>query len=183
MASTPPAGSPVVPSQPSTAGGDQIDFGYFARMVVELHAQPTAARTIDRIAEYARSALDCDEAGILRVHSRRRIETAAATVPRVGQAHSLQLALDEGPCLDAIGTPRAYMVGDARESKEYPRWGPAIADLGIASVLSLPLQTKARRYGALNLYSEQRDALDERDLEVAPIFARHASVALAAADE
>lgn len=157
------------------------DLDFFAHMAMELHAEPTSERTLDRIADYACSALACDGAGILLVHSRRRIETAAATSADVGRAHDLQLEFDEGPCLDAIEDPGIYHAGDVRVDPAYRRWGPAIAELGYRSVLSLPLQTRKRRYGSLNFYAQTIDGFDEHDVEVASIFTRHAAVALAAA--
>lgn len=160
-----------------------IDLEFFSRMAVELHEEPTAELTMGRIAEYACSAVACDDAGILVVHSRRRIETVAATSQRVGRAHDLQLAFDEGPCLDAIDEPDVYETGEVGADPRYRRWGAAVADLGIRSALSVPLSTRSRQYGSLNLYADDRDRFDERDLEVSAIFARHAAVALAAAQE
>ena len=91
------------------------DDDYFADMALELHAEPTPERTIDRIAEYARAGMRCDDAGILLVHSRHRIETAASTSDRAEQAHHLQTELDEGPCLDALldGEPH-YLILDTK---------------------------------------------------------------------
>ena len=74
-----------------------------------------------------------------------------------------------------LGTCPADVAVDPR----WPKWGPAVAELGLRSVLSLRLETKARRYGSLNLYAEQVGAFDDDDLAVATIFVRHASVALA----
>lgn len=158
-----------------------IDPDFFARMAIELQDEPNAAQTVGLIAEYACSAMACDDAGILIVHSRRKIETAAATSSRVGRLHDLQITLDEGPCLDSIEDPKMFLSCDLAADPKYPRWGEAAADLGVQSALSVPLQTKSRRYGSLNLYAEPLDGFDERDLEVASIFGRHAAVALASA--
>lgn len=157
------------------------DLDFFAQMAVDLHAEASTEHTVERVAAFACSALRCDDAGILLVHSRRKIETAAATSTPVGRAHDLQLEFDEGPCLDAIENPGVYLTEDVRADPTYRRWGPAVADLGYASVLSLPLQTHERRYGSLNFYAQNTAAFDERDVEVASIFTRHAAVAIAAA--
>jgi GAF domain-containing protein len=152
---------------------------FFAQMALDLHDEPTAERTIERIAEYAKLATSCDEAGIMLVHGRHQIETAAATSQRVGESHSLQIVHDEGPCLDAIEGDAVYIASDVSDDGRWPTWGPAVADLGMRSVLSLRLETRARRYGSLNLYADRLDAFDEDDVAVATIFVRHASVALA----
>lgn len=158
-----------------------IDVDFFARMAVELHDAPSREQTVEQIADYACTALACDDAGIMVVHSRRRIETAAATSSRVGRLHELQITFDEGPCLDAIEDPSLFLSGDVIRDDKYRRWGPAAAKLGICSAMSLPLQTKSQHHGSLNLYAEKTHAFDDHDIEVASIFVRHASVALASA--
>jgi GAF domain-containing protein len=160
---------------------DGTELADFSEMALELHAEPTPERTIERIVEWAQRAASCSDAGIMLVHARHRIETAVATSRRVAEAHDLQVALDEGPCLEAILDARPYLTGDAKTDDRFPKWGPAVAELGYNSVLSVLLATQERRYGSLNLYAEDVDAFDEDDLAVTQIFSRHASVALAAA--
>jgi GAF domain-containing protein len=160
------------------------DHAYFADMALDLHAEPSAERTVDRIAEYAKAAMRCEDAGILMVHSRRRIETVAATSPACERAHDLQVELDEGPCLDALtGDETYYLVGNTATDARWTQWGPAVTELGLRSVLSLRLETRARRYGSLNLYGSQTEMFGPDDLAVASIFARHASIALATSQE
>ncbi|MDQ3155249.1 MAG: GAF and ANTAR domain-containing protein [Actinomycetota bacterium] len=154
---------------------------FFAEMALDLHAEPTAERTVNRIAEYAKIAISCNESGIMLVHARNRIETAAATSKRVGESHNLQIFHDEGPCLDAIEQPGSFLVNNTATDARWPKWGPAVAELGLLSALCIRLETKDRRYGSLNLYADHVDAFDADALAVAEIFARHASVALAAA--
>ena len=168
-----------------SAIGPHDDPAYFADMALDLHEEPTAERTVDRIAEYAKAGMRCDDTGILLVHSRRRIETAAATSERAERAHTLQTELDEGPCLDALtGDESYYLIDDTATDDRWPRWGKIVAsDLGVRSVLSIRLETRARRYGSLNLYGSQPDMFGPDDLAVASIFARHASIALATSQE
>jgi GAF domain-containing protein len=154
---------------------------FFSRMALELHDEPTAERTIERIAEFAMAATDCDDAGIMLVHGRNQIETAAATSSRVAESHNLQIVHDQGPCLDAIEGEAIYLSPEIADDSRWPLWGPAVAELGLHSVLSIRLATRTRRYGSLNLYAERPDAFDEDDVAVGTIFVSHASVALAAA--
>lgn len=152
---------------------------FFSQMALDLHDEPTAERTIERIADYARIATSCDDAGIMLVHARNQIETAAATSQRVGESHNLQIVHDEGPCLDAIEGEAIYQSRDVGNDPRWLKWGPSVAELGIRSVLSVRLETRTRRYGSLNLYADRVDAFDEDDVAVATIFVRHAAVALA----
>ncbi|MGB9011790.1 MAG: GAF and ANTAR domain-containing protein [Aeromicrobium sp.] len=153
---------------------------FFSQMALELHEEPDADATVQRIAEYARIAVGCDDAGIMLVHARKQIETAAATSARVAASHDLQIVHNEGPCLDAIDGDGVYVVPDTATDSRWLKWGPAVQALGLRSAVSVRLETRDRRYGSLNLYSSTVEAFDEDDVAVATIFTRHASVALAA---
>ena len=59
------------------------------------------------------------------------------------------------------------------------KWGPAVAELGLHSVLSIHLFTDHRVLGALNLYYESIVDFSDDEVEVAKVVAAHASVALA----
>lgn len=154
---------------------------FFSQMALDLHDEPTAEGTIERITEFAKIATNCDDAGMLLVHARNQIETASATSQRVAESHNLQIVHNEGPCLDAIEGGPTYLSPDVKADERWPLWGPAVAELGMHSVLSVRLETRQRRYGSLNLYADRLDAFDDDDVAVATIFVRHASVALASA--
>lgn len=152
----------------------------FSELALALHAEQTVERTVRLIAEYARTALSCDDAGVLLVFTRSRIETSACTSEPVALAHDLQVELDEGPCLDALEDPSGlYRIDDLEVESRWPRWGPKVVELGYRSVLSVPLATRERRYGSMNAYASRAHAFDDDDLAVATVLARHASVALA----
>jgi GAF domain-containing protein len=164
----------------ATDQGESVEnSSFFAQMALDLQNEPTTERTIDKIAEYAQRATGCDDAGIVLVHARQQIETAAATSARVDESNHLQLVHAEGPSLDVMGGEPFYICGALDADSRWPNWGPAAATLGYYSVLSMRLETKTRRYGALNLYSASRNAFSDDELAVASIFVQHASVALA----
>jgi GAF domain-containing protein len=150
-------------------------------MALEVQALESPAEAIDRIAHYARVAVDADESGILLVKARGRVETPAATSDKIAKAHSLQAELDEGPCLDAIRGDEPVLVSkDVTTDTRWPVWGTRVAGLGYHSVVSVRLDTSERSYGSLNAYSAGVDAFTSQDVEVMEILAAHASVAIAA---
>jgi len=151
----------------------------FSQMALDLEAERTSGQTVERIVQYARTATGCDEAGILLVHARHRLETAAATGPIVGEAHDLQVHLDEGPCLDAIEGNGTYLVRETGTDERWPSWGPAVAELGVHSALGVHLATRNRLYGSLTFYGRRPGMFTEDDVAVAEAFARHAAVAFA----
>lgn len=155
-----------------------------ADLVLELHSGDDVAETVDRVVEHGRDALPCDGAGVLLIHARGRLETIASTGDDVTQAHLLQVELGEGPCLEAAEDPRTiYRVDDAVVDTQWPRWSPAVAQLGFRSILAIPLVTEKRRYGSLNFYARRPQAFSEDEEDVAMILARHASVAVAASHQ
>jgi len=163
----------------STTGTSSSSHGPdLAEILLALHESTDSEQTVQRVAEFARSAIRCDDAGVLLTHARNRVETAATSVA-VGQAHQLQVELDEGPCLEALEKhDTIYRVVDAATELRWPRWSRAVVELGYRSVVSVPLATKDRCYGSLNVYAERPDAFDDDDVAVTTILARHASVAL-----
>lgn len=169
--------------KPSSNEHDQIDerLGLMDELLA-VHEGADSAETVERVVDFSRSVIGCDDAGVLLVHTRRRIETAAATSSAVARAHDLQVELDEGPCLDALENPSAiYTVDDLSTDPRWPKWSAEVLRLGFRSVVSVPLATTERRYGSLNVYSTRPHAFDDDDIAVTMVVARHASVALGAA--
>jgi GAF domain-containing protein len=150
-------------------------------MALEVQGLESPLEAIDRIAHYARIAVNADDSGIMMVKTRGRFETPAATSDNIAKAHALQAELDEGPCLDAIRSDEPiYVSEDVTTDPRWPVWGTQVAGLGYRSVISVRLATKERRYGSLNAYSAGVDAFSVQDVEVMEILAVHASVAIAA---
>lgn len=158
---------------------DEADF--LSRIALELNAEPTMSSTAELIAEYACLTTAADECGILYSMSRKSWMTSAATSPRVAQIHQLHVTLDEGPCMDSIHKDQTYVCDNAAEDTRWSRWGPAVAELGVLSALSIRLESKDRHLGALNLYAESAGAFGPKDIAIARNFARHASIALSSA--
>jgi GAF domain-containing protein len=155
-----------------------------SNMALELQDAETPEATADTISQYGRLAVDADEAGIMLVHGKGRIETPAATGSVVDTAHQLQAKFNEGPCLDAVkGGDDTYLVTNTAADPRWPKWGPAAADLGYFSVIGASLETHSRRIGSLNIYAHRPDAFTKGEAETVKWLATHASVAMAAASE
>jgi len=150
----------------------------FAELVLDLHATEGVERTVEIVVERARSALLCDEAGVLLVE-RAGISTAAATSPEVRRSDELQNELGEGPCLSSIETGELYVIEDMDHEERWPAWARSTSALGFHSLVSVPLSDKDRRLGSLNLFARRPGAFSQEDVAVANIFARHAGLAVA----
>ncbi|MCW2839189.1 MAG: hypothetical protein JWR55_672 [Aeromicrobium sp.] len=153
-----------------------------ACMALELEYEGDSTAMLERVSHYARLVLNADDAGIVRVRSRAKVETPAATTPRVDAAHQLQAQFDEGPCLDAIAGRATYLSDDVATDRRWTRWGPAAAELGIHSTVGVRLATRGRGYGSLNIYADRPSAFTQADAEVAEMLAAHATAAFAVAE-
>lgn len=162
---------------------DEPDANEFAEMALALYDEPDVEQMLERVVEYAQHATVCDEAGLVLLHGQGRMETTVATDLRVAKADRLQTELHEGPCVQAIESRASFLVDDIAADGRWQEWGPRAAALGLRSLLCVRLFTARATLGTLNLYSFQPEAFDEDDLDVAEIFARHASIALATVRE
>ncbi|MEK6437854.1 ANTAR domain-containing protein [Pseudonocardia sp. T1-2H] len=112
--------------------------------------------------------------------------TPVETDPLATRLDELQYEMDEGPCVAATRKEGLGLVfkRDLAAAPDFPRYGPAAAELGVRSVLAVGLfpQGDAPRMGALNLYSMSAGGLDDADRDVALVLAAHASTALAATE-
>jgi GAF domain-containing protein len=151
-------------------------------MALELEQDRDPDRILDRVSHYARLVLDADDAGVMRIVTRQKVETPAATTDRVDQAHQLQAQFDEGPCLDAITGRATYVANDVAGDTRWPKWGPAVVEIGILSAIGVRLATRERGYGSLNVYANRAGAFTTSDVELAEILAAHATTAFAAAE-
>ena len=155
----------------------------FAAIAMELHSEQSSEQTIARITEYARDALQCDDAGIMMSMGAEGIVTKSATSERVTYSDAVQQEKREGPCFAALVTQQLFEVTDTLTETRWPVWADAVSKRGIRSGLGIPLHARERMIGALNLYSSQPDFFGPEEVAVAHIFGRHASIALSAATQ
>jgi len=152
----------------------------FAEFAMSFNAEPGSQKTIDVVTEHARVAVGSDDSGVL-LRSGGGLTTASATSPRVEESDRIQRESGEGPCFAATVTPEIFRVDDTTVETPWPDWAWQVSQLGIRSALGVPLRTRDRNYGALNLYSEEPNYFGDEEVAIALIFARHAAVALDAA--
>jgi hypothetical protein len=95
----------------------------------------------------------------------------------------IQYGTGEGPCLAALETETAVHVRDVLDDDRWPAFAEAAAATGFRSSLSLRLHGTGDRVAALNLFSTRPDAFDGGSRQVGALLARHAALALVAADQ
>ncbi|GAA0942456.1 GAF and ANTAR domain-containing protein [Kribbella koreensis] len=107
-----------------------------------------------------------------------RIETLAPTGPRVTRADHLQYELGEGPCLDAAIEDPVVAVNDLANDPRWPDFGPKAAALGFGSQVAFQFRAEPHVRGALNLYAQEPDAIDNDSIQLGSMFAGQVAVAM-----
>ena len=147
-----------------------------ARSLAEVH---NTADTLEGALALATDLAPCDVASV----SMRRttsIETTAATHPVAQRAHTRQVELGEGPCLEAEWDERGLnVVPDLGDDRRWPRWSPEAQDLGLVSLLAVRLFTSKGTVGALDLYAFTKRDYNTDDILTAQLVAARVSSVLA----
>ena len=175
------------PSSQDTGGADGRDelavlFSDFARMVQQQHGDPQ--RTLVEVVKAAIELVPgCDEGSISVVLGRRKVtsEAASGELPHVVDA--LQEKYGQGPCLDAAYEHETVRVTDMATEKRWPRFTQAALEAGAAGMLSFQLYVEGDNLGALNLFSRRANVFDDESEHIGLLFAAHAAVAYAAAQQ
>jgi len=154
----------------------------FADVARALLAQGDVQHTLQKIVDLAVDTIDgCDHAGISFLRGGKGSTPAASDgVPFLVDA--IQYETGEGPCLSAIREHDIFQTGDLGQEARWPRFAArAQRETGISSMLSFRLFVAGDTLGALNLYSKQEDAFDQRSRTAGLVFAAHAALALSTA--
>ena len=123
----------------------------------------------------------CDKASITLRKRRGRVETVAATDEDIARLDAIQYAVGDGPCLDAAFERGNVVVSDAPGDPRWPAWSREAGAHGIGSVVAVRLHTEKETLGALNLYSTTIGGFDDEAVDLALIFASHATEAMSKA--
>ena len=118
-----------------------------------------------------------DGAGLTLIEA-ERADTAVTSEPFVKQVDDIQYDLGEGPCISAAATGETMRSGSLGGDHRWPRFGPRAGQLGVHSVLSLPLISHDAVLGTINVYAHDRDAFDERSEQMGQLFAAPAAIAM-----
>ncbi|MET9268521.1 GAF and ANTAR domain-containing protein [Kribbella sp. NPDC003557] len=153
----------------------------FAQLSLDLHDSVGLEETVQAVVDFALQALDCSHAGVALVVNGRKLEIPAVTDPVVAEIYAFQVNGGNGPLADALRDHSTIHVRHTADDDRWPEWAAKVLDLGVRSVLDVPLTTAAGTVGVLGLYSTQPDAFGRDEEAIAHILARHASIAVATA--
>lgn len=140
---------------------------------VQATAQAIVAAAVDAVHRAA-------YAGLLLVE-RRQVTATVATDRVVSRIHQAQHDTGEGPAMTSLHQGRTVRVDDLAADPRWPRFTARAANLGVRSILAVHVSARRRDLGVLTLYSPDLHAFDDDTARIAELFAAHAAVATAAA--
>lgn len=156
----------------------------FARLALDLHGERGVTETAAAVVRFALTAVGCGCAGLILTSGGGPLHTAAVTDPLIELSDQLQLDCGTGPALSVVAEDvDLLVVSDSLAEKRWPAWSTGLAELGLRSALLVRLGVREQTYGVLQLFDRQPDAFGREDEEVAEVLARHASIAVASAEQ
>ncbi len=94
------------------------------------------------------------------------------------QLDALQQQTGRGPCIEAAVAQRVVHVTDTATARRWGSFGRTARELGVGSILCVPLRGREDLLGTLSLYGSQPGGFDDFHLPLAQLCATHAALAL-----
>jgi len=86
---------------------------------------------------------------MVTLRSDRSIVALAVSDDIARKAHDLEIVMAEGPVGEAARAGAPVLVAGNALCDRWPRYGPAVADLGVTTVIAAPLGLADARFGAM----------------------------------
>jgi GAF domain-containing protein len=156
-----------------------------ARRMADLARASAAPRSVDDVLSgVTATAMELipgtDSAGVLLVGTGGKFESLAGTSDLPHRLDELQMTFNEGPCVEAALDEVIVRTDDFRSEPRWPKYSPAVVEIGVLSGLSIKLYTADRTAGALNLFAFKPNAFDAADETTGVVLAAHAAAAILA---
>src|SRR4051794_19435770 len=130
---------------------------------------------LETIADLAKLLIPgCDGAGFAMVVN-GKARSVGVTDAVVLEVDLIQYDTGQGPCLQAIEQANTVRLNLVDVGEEWTHFAPGAIDVGINSVLSLPITVNGTTVGALNLYSVRSDGFDSDAEALAHTLATYAA--------
>ena len=140
----------------------------FARTLTgDFSIQKILDHLVDRVVE----VIPVSGAGVLLMDSDTEHRFVAASDDVIHGVETLQMQLQEGPCLQAYRSGEHVAIRDLAQDTTFARFSPAAAQAGLGAVYSFPLRLDDRQLGALELYAKEPLELSAADVVGAQILA------------
>lgn len=153
----------------------------FSQLAMEMHDANGLDETVQTVVDFAIQAINCQYAGVALRTAGGGLEIPAVTDPVVADIYRFQTAGGDGPLVLCLEERATVLIPDLVDDARWLQWAKKVLELGVRSVLDVPLWTSNGPVGVLGLYNQRPDAFGPDEIAVAYILARHAAVAVATA--
>jgi GAF domain-containing protein len=120
-----------------------------------------------------------DQASISLAYGDGPVHTRAASSELVEKLDLNQYEAEEGPCFEAFTSLDVVTVRSIGEEHRWPTYIARARETGVTAQLGVPLGDDGSEVrGALNLYSTTGAGIDAESVDIATMFATHATLAL-----
>ena len=137
--------------------------------------------TLEAILARATTVISGAKAAGLNLMVGGRFEPQAVHGVQPPVLDALQKRLGTGPCIDASRDQVTIRVEDMNGDDRWPEYAKLAIELGVYSMLCLPLYVDDLRLGSLSLYGSEPRAFDGTVTQLAELFAAHSALALSEA--
>ncbi|MGK5683784.1 GAF and ANTAR domain-containing protein [Actinoplanes sp. URMC 104] len=153
-------------------------------LALSLQAEEDLGATLDAMVRAAVETIPgAQYAGLTVLRGTRTVDVRAASDELVHRVDRVQNETGQGPCLDAALQQQTVRVPDLAADDRWPDFTSTALAMGVRSVLSFQLYVLHDNLGALTLYATQPNAFDDQSEQVGLLFAAHAAVAMAGAQQ
>ncbi|QNE18263.1 GAF and ANTAR domain-containing protein [Kribbella qitaiheensis] len=153
----------------------------FADLAMELYESVGVEHTAAAVLQFVLPAVGCSHAAMVLAHRSGRPAIAAVTDPIMETVSQLQMDTGDGPLIVALADGIPVLVRDSTTDARWPEWATKTCELGLRTVLQVPLRTGQRTTGVLTFGSSGPDAFDAGDEAIAHILGLHAAIAMGTA--
>jgi GAF domain-containing protein len=130
-------------------------------VVKVLSAHRSLPARLEAVVDLAKRFVPTCHAASITLLVEGRATTAAMTDRIALEIDLVQYSNDEGPCLAALDPARTIRIDVLDEDERFPRFAGGAVELGVRSVLSVPLVHNGAVVGTLNMYSQQTNGFDD----------------------
>jgi GAF domain-containing protein len=149
-----------------------------------MQAADSVQSTLDAIVQAAVETVPgAQYASLSAVRGRREVVTVASTGELARAVDQAQYDSGEGPCLDALYHRASVLLPDLAVESRWPDFVARARQLAVNSMLAVQLYVQGDDLAALNMQSSQAHAFTDESEHIAQLFAAHAAVALAGAEQ
>ena len=131
----------------------------------------SAEELLAALCEVATGSLGVDGAGVMLTGEDGLNHFIHASSAVYQPVEMLQDALQKGPCADSLVSQEPVVIGDLSVGTAWPEFQRLATSLGIGSVLAIPMLSRGRGWGVLDLYRRQPQTWPGHELQAGQVLA------------